>query len=452
MKTKYLGPLLLAAVALATAGFIDAQQKHKFVVHEWGTFTSLQGSDGVPMKWNPLESSRLPKFVYNWNQSGLRRTPSGMLGLGIKAALVTYQRLETPVVYFYADKEQTVDLSVGFPKGGITEWYPQAPEVGPSSFLPSPTLATLDGELHRLGFSSSFSLGSLLSKGPIKESLIHWPALKIIPTAGHGDLARLLPTDSSGSHYFAARQTDSAYVQAPSFSHTNSELECERFLFYRGAGNFMTPLSVSMKPSGGVTVANNGAEPLTHLFILRISGQRGEFVELKGLKPGESQKANLDLTQQGQPLEHLRLELKKQMARSLVAEGLYPREATAMVNTWDDSWFTEEGVRVLYTLPRAWTDQILPMKIDPKPQQLVRVMVGRAELIAPETENQLTRALEQARQGQAEAAKEVKTTLSTLGRFAQPALDEALNRADIRQAERGPLIALLYEARKNTQH
>src|SRR5215472_2639894 len=161
MKTKYLGSLLLAAVLLATAGFISAEQKHGLVVHEWGTFTSLQGSDGVPLKWNPLESSRLPKFVYNWNQSGLRRVPSGMLGLGRKAALVTFQRMETPVIYFYADSEQTVDLSVGFPKGGITEWYPQAPEVGPSSFLPNPTLATLDSELHRRGFSSSFSLASL---------------------------------------------------------------------------------------------------------------------------------------------------------------------------------------------------------------------------------------------------------------------------------------------------
>src|SRR4051794_18489374 len=112
MKTKYLGLLLIGATALATVAFIGGSREPGLVVHEWGTFTSLQGSDGVPLKWNPLESSRLPGFVYDWNRSGFRRTPSGMLTLGLKQALVTLQRMETPVVYFYADQEQTVDLSV----------------------------------------------------------------------------------------------------------------------------------------------------------------------------------------------------------------------------------------------------------------------------------------------------------------------------------------------------
>jgi len=47
------------------------------------------------------------------------------------------------------------------------------------------------------------------------------------------------------------------------------------------------------------------------------------------------------------------------MAAALVSEGLYQREAQAMVNTWRDSWFEEDGLRVLYTLPREWTDRTL---------------------------------------------------------------------------------------------
>ena len=60
-----------------------------------------------------------------------------------------------------------------------------------------------------------------------------------------------------------------------------------------------------------------------------------------------------------------------------------------MVRTWDDSWFSEPGVRVLYTLPRAWTDRILPLTLEPKPRELARVMVGRAELITPPMEWEL---------------------------------------------------------------
>src|SRR5712691_2819857 len=90
------------------------------------------------LKWHPLESSQLPKFVYNWQRAELGRYPSGLLSLGTKNALVTLQRMETPVIYFYTKKEQTVDLTVRFPKGAITEWYPQAPEVGPSFVRPGP--------------------------------------------------------------------------------------------------------------------------------------------------------------------------------------------------------------------------------------------------------------------------------------------------------------------------
>src|SRR6478752_336826 len=101
MKTKQAVVLLLSIAALAAAAFMTKKTEPQLVVHEWGTFTSLQGSDGVPLKWNPLESSKLPGFVYNWVNPGLGRRPTGMLALGTKSALVTLQRMETPVVYFY---------------------------------------------------------------------------------------------------------------------------------------------------------------------------------------------------------------------------------------------------------------------------------------------------------------------------------------------------------------
>jgi hypothetical protein len=124
---------------------------------------------------------------------------------------------------------------------------------------------------------------------------------------------------------------------------------------------------------------------------------------------------------------------------------LYPREALAMVNTWDDSWFQEEGVRVLYILPRAWTDQILPMQLDPTPKELVRVMVGRAELITPDTERRLTLELTRAQKGDVEAAQEVRDIMKSLGRFAQPVFQQALARTDASPAQKDKLLALLYE-------
>jgi hypothetical protein len=68
----------------------------------------------------------------------------------------------------------------------------------------------------------------------------------------------------------------------------------------------------------------------------------------------------------------------------LVGQGLYRDEAHAMIETWKDSWF-EEGSRLIYIVPRGFIDNVLPLTIDPAPGQIVRVFVGRLEIITPAT-------------------------------------------------------------------
>src|SRR5690349_15951424 len=100
MKTnsRYIKSLLTiggSAALLAVCAFVTAgKSSAKFTAHEWGTFTSVQGADGVLMDWHPLESSRLPKFVYDWQHPGLNRRPTGAPFLS-KVGLITRQRMET---------------------------------------------------------------------------------------------------------------------------------------------------------------------------------------------------------------------------------------------------------------------------------------------------------------------------------------------------------------------
>ena len=63
-----------------------------------------------------------------------------------------------------------------------------------------------------------------------------------------------------------------------------------------------------------------------------------------------------------------------------------------MVETWRDSWF-EEGLRVLYLVPREFVDGVLPLTIRPEPRQVARIFMGRAELLAPERREALAVAL-----------------------------------------------------------
>src|SRR5205807_3581216 len=170
--------------------------QNNLVVHEWGTFTSIAGKDGVALEWRPLNGSiDLPKFVHTMQQEGL-----GLRHAKTKAELTALVRMETPVLYFYSSREMNVSAEVNFPKGKITEWYPQARSDG---------------------------------------STINWGNFKVSPGAAFN-----LPADYSDNHYYAARETDAAPVQVCGSS--GKAAEQEKFLFYRGVGSFDLPLSAKL--------------------------------------------------------------------------------------------------------------------------------------------------------------------------------------------------------------
>src|SRR5262249_30047052 len=108
--------LALGLAALTLMGGGTLCRDGGFVAHEWGTFTSVQGGDGVLLDGRPLETSRLPQFVYDWKKPGLNRRATSAL-FAVKGRMSTLQRMETPVIYFYADRKQSVDVSVRFPQG-----------------------------------------------------------------------------------------------------------------------------------------------------------------------------------------------------------------------------------------------------------------------------------------------------------------------------------------------
>ncbi|MBO0700771.1 MAG: hypothetical protein J2P46_20405, partial [Zavarzinella sp.] len=103
----------LAGVPSWGAAAASARDPDKFVVHEWGTFSTFSGSDGKPLKFYPNDTD-LPAFVH-----GRHRDVKG----GRTDVMVS---LETPVLYFYTDRDRTVSVRADFPKGLMTDWYPEA--------------------------------------------------------------------------------------------------------------------------------------------------------------------------------------------------------------------------------------------------------------------------------------------------------------------------------------
>lgn len=362
------------------------------VVHEWGTFTSIAGKNGVAIDWRPLnDASDLPKFVYtSAGENGYRETYGSKHEPSQKGSVVAKIRMETPVIYFYTGEEMEVSVNVDFPRGQITEWYPQA------------------------GVVNGYFAKDQTAKW--KPSGIRWGTIKLLPNEKPDYLREV-----AYSHYYPARETDAVPVQVCNADKT--KIEKEKFLFYRGVGDFRLPLNVTLS-GGKVALVNNGTDRdgnrLGEIKNAIVFENRGGKIGFRFIESVDKQ-VIVERPETSQTLDKVLTELEK----ILVAEGLYAKEAKAMIKTWQDSWF-EEGLRVFYVLPTKATNEILPINIAPKPKELVRVLVGRAEVITPEMEQDARKQVGLLKSDSPEIRAEAQKNLQKHGRFYEPILKSIL--------------------------
>src|SRR3954451_24273349 len=108
-----------AAPPAITPAAAAAASPSDLVIHEWGTFLGMSGSDGSALEGMYHEEHALPAFVHARGRHQLRIP-------------FVFLKGETPVIYFYTQRPQSVELGVVFPKGIWTHWYPQAKRVRPT--------------------------------------------------------------------------------------------------------------------------------------------------------------------------------------------------------------------------------------------------------------------------------------------------------------------------------
>ncbi len=279
---------------------------------------------------------------------------------GFKRDIAGTVRMETPVLYFYSSRELSANVKVSFPRGTVTEWYPKA---------------TLNNSYN----------------------VIEWSNVKVSPIA-----AAEFPVGKE-SHYYTARETDSAPLLVGS--------QKEKFLFYRGVGSFPLPLSATLMEDGRVRVKNVGGDPVGGVILFENRGGDRRYAFVGSVRD--------EITLDPRSLHGNSAGVLADLKHVLVEQGLYEREAQAMVETWRDSWF-EEGTRLFYIVPRPAIDGILPLEIQPAPSDIARVFVGRMELITPTIEKEVREAI----------ARNDRGTLEKYGRF----LDPIAARAGIKSA------------------
>ena len=187
-------------------------------------------------------------------------------------------------------------------------------------------------------------------------------------------------------------------------------------------------------------VSNSADDASGALLLVRIESGRVRFARLDPVGPRLATEINL------RSEESTVDTLAEATVRELTAGGLYEKEALAMVNTWRTSWFGENGTRLLYLVPGKLTDKLLPLAVDPAPNERVRVLVGRPETLTPEDCQRLVYALADSSAGDKHAAAAIKAELTTLGRFAEPAIQFVIGQTSD-PATQSRLKAILAEVR-----
>lgn len=366
-----------------------------FTAHEWGTLTTISGSDGTALPWwtPTLEGpSALPEFV----------RPILMFG---KAGPPTLIRMETPVIYFYPVVPMSVTAGVSFPTGRLTEVFP-----------------SLTPQIPEGGFSSGFA------------SQYAWTADLLPPTKINA--TDIPPVKTRGAHYQHAREVPEAWIVRSHVPLNDQDksgpMQTEKFIFYRGTGGGQLPLQVALAADGSAAITSWTAMT-TDAYLLHVSA---------GIMHWRKVRIDFDRDHSSGPFQTA-IEapdhtsdvdsLASALRQTVVDAGLTKDEAAAMVATWTDAWLREEGDRLLYLLPRSWIDNMLPLTLKPAPAKLERVFVARAEVFSPGQERKLADAFNLSLTP--EALAESIADLS-VGRFAPAGLERVikLNETSLRDA------------------
>ncbi|CAN5882832.1 hypothetical protein BH11VER1_BH11VER1_05400 [soil metagenome] len=365
MKTKYLSVLIaLALPALAKDG-------PDYRLHEWGTFTSVSGSDGRLLEGVERDVEPLPPFVHSHESSGgtFSVFSKGFAARPLQGVTV---KMETPVIYFYTKESFDAEVSVGFKGGSISQWYPSRSggEKLPFRGVDPVTKKSVEGAMD---FRNPFD-GSIQWKVAVEPAVDDWPARVYHP--------RETPV------WIYPRLPASALVRTP-------DGETEKYLFYRGVGRFETPVTATFTADRTVRLANTSDDRVPAMMVYELT--RDGMVRWKTLNAlAKVDPTDIDLDAQAPvPADQARLQVHQAMAKMVTDAGLDRAEADAMILTWQASYFGEPGLRLFWVAPRSFVDRVLPLKVNPPPTATERVILGRLELLSPVWEHELlTRANE----------------------------------------------------------
>ena len=282
-------------------------------------------------------------------------------------------KMETPVIYFYGGKEgERVNVKVGFNGGTISQWFPNR-TTGDTPNLVIPTEKELLGLQGYISEEEDYTFVEAkeidFQKG--YEGGIEWDV-------------ELMKADDALT--FKHIQTPAwIYPKVSGANMVKVGEEYEDYLFYRGVGNLNLPITLSVNEAEEVIIQNKSEEAIPFTFAYEKVGEVVRYKTVGAVKDtsivAESDWVVAEAN--WQPA------IFSEMRKGLMSLGLTKEEANGMVKTWWRSYFEQDGLRVFWVVPEKELEKLLPLSVSPVPEDIVRVIVGRGDLLRPSFEKEM---------------------------------------------------------------
>lgn len=342
--------VLAVATAVGAAAFGDEPAGGTGpVVHEWGVLDiPASAADAVPFD--------LPAFV-----GRPRVVPRDEPRMA-----------RAPVIYVYPSfAPSDCSVQVTFATGGACAWWPlpQATMLAPAPRRPAP--AEVEGRRRRMSPEAGgepLVARSLSWRLRFGEEVDRKVDLRDAPP---GSGAPPEPPAVPEGHWFSfARNVDAPFFESISVGDGESvRSQRENFLFYEGSIEYANPIVVE-GTSAEPRIRNAGDHSLLDVAWIEVAGGGVRVRRVGDLGAG----AAAPVPAAGDPVAPEAAH--GDLVSSLVAAGLYEKEAVAMARTWRPALFEREGVRAIARWPQEVYDRHFPLTVGPIPaRETVRVML-----------------------------------------------------------------------------
>jgi hypothetical protein len=375
-------------IAAGTGGLaalsLRPQDDPGLVVHEWGIVTAIAGTAhsslrtaGCTREGGKEVDPTLPPFVLTWDR---------FIGNAIDLN-GDFVQVRKPIVYFYSKKRTTASVKVSVPTGAPAAWWPPGATYSPRPDYHGPS---------RLG-----KTGPRLKEIRPKDGSLRWASVDIDP-------ARTGFEEAKG-WWETARKTDATPVVCGR--------KAEKFLYYDALVTYDPQVNVDWRKGGRVRLKNASSDSFHHLFAVRVKAGAVLFAYRGELKSGEDALLSLEKGTPGT------------LAETLVASGLYAKEAAGLVDIWREEFFSIDGTRILMVASRAAYDRLLPIEIAPVPKELQRVLFVQLECLDEERREEVSKLIEGLGAEGLDERGTAESKLRAYGLLAEPQVRGALENA-----------------------